>query len=292
MVPFKLPPWKHKLIDTQIKTKDMLVSRYTRHMEMVMKEAVNYIWEHYEKTGRYVVPSLHAMDRVSENFYRDVLTHAYDSSVSEKKAQHSNGETPNVGLRHLSRWPIGIPKSLRSLEKIFRDKRYWPMIMKRSQLITDRIRRLYLKKLQVRFDKIIPDLNAGTITPIEAKAKLSEAWAVTESRIEMIFRTESSTYFSKTQVAFFSGDKDIIGFLFDSIRDIARTPWCRSRHGLIYRPGTKELTDNIPPVHHNCRSHLIPLANTQHNREMLADPRRDPEKVKVVPLPAGWSRSK
>jgi SPP1 gp7 family putative phage head morphogenesis protein len=149
---------------------------------------------------------------------------------------------------------------------------------------------MYLRKLGKKFQSILPKLDTNEMTPQEAKTELLEAWDASKSRVELIFRTETTTYFGKTQVAFFNGEPDIIGFLFDSIRDRSRTAWCKTRHGLVYRPNTKLLTENTPSCHWNCRSHLIPLADTPENRKMLEDPNRDPELKKVEPLPPGWRK--
>lgn len=296
MIPFKTPPWRKKLIDKQYKRKDRVIHTAVQEMEAVMRAAVDYILEHYLKTGRYVAPSLQSMYGVSEGFYRDVIQQAFYSAEEEKAAQTKNEPEEKPRKSRLtkmagSKWPIGIPKSLKGLEKIFRDKRFWPAIMKRSKKITDRVRREYLRKLQIRFDKIVPDLDTNAITPAEAKVELMKAWDASKPRVELIFRTETTTYFGKTQVSFFNGDPEIIGFLFDSIRDTSRTTWCKSRHGLIYKPdstGINGLAYNTPAIHYNCRSHLIPLADNPHNREMVADPKRDPERRSVTPLPPGW----
>lgn len=267
-------------------------------MESAMRDAVDYIMYHYEKTGQFMVPTLNSMYGVSDSFYRDVITAAFHSASKEKEAQRKNEAIPvdknkklQEGFKRMSgKWPTGIPKSLTGLEKIFRDRRYWPKIMKRSKRITDTVRKRYLSKLKIKFDGILPDLDNGIISPQEGKKVLMEAWEATKPRVELIFRTETTTYFGKTQVAFFADDDQIIGFLFDALRDRATTQWCRTRHGLIYRPGTKLLSENTPACHWNCRSHLIPLANIEYNRKLLEDPNRDPENRKVEPLPSGWRK--
>ena len=287
MKPFKTPRWRKHLIDRKYSRQDRVIAEHVKRMDAVMAEAVDYILEHYQKSGRLVLPSLHSMDGVSESFYRDVLHQAFYSSEDEKSSQEKH-EPVKEEVKHLSRLPIGIPKTLVGLEKLFRDRRYWPKIMKRSKMLTDRIRKVYLRKLQTKFKSILPKLDTNDLSPKEARSQLMEAWKATKPRVELIFRTETSTYFGKTQVAFFNGDKDIIGFLFDSIRDRASTIWCRDRHGLVYRPGTKELRINTPACHWMCRSHLIPLADTPENRKLLEDASRNPAHRHVTPLPAGW----
>jgi SPP1 gp7 family putative phage head morphogenesis protein len=265
-------------------------------MEEVMLGAVDYVLEHWEKTGRFVEPTLNKMYAVSNTFYYKVIQDSFKSADIQKKAQEKHEpvkDTNSPSRKRLAKWPLGIPRTLPGLEKIFRDKRYWPKIMKRSQLITDSVRKLYLQKLKIRFNHIIPELHDNRMTPAEAKKELMQAWEASKSRVELIFRTETTTYYGKTQTAFFNGDPQIIGFLFDALRDRATTEWCRSRHGLIYKPGStgiNGLSQNTPACHWNCRSHLIPLTDTPYNRKLLEDPNRDPEKRKVVALPPGWRK--
>lgn len=280
MIPFQIPQWRKKQIHSKFNKQDLIIAHSVSQMEAVMKQAVDYIWYHYKQTGRYAEPSLHSMDQIMDSFYHRVVTQAYHT------AHHEKNEA--IGKKRLAALPKGMPKSLKDLETLFRNKRYWPKIMKRSKILSDRLKKAYLGKLKKKFQSIIPKIQKNEITPENAKKALIEAWDTSKSRVETIFRTETTTYFSKTQTAFFAGDDDIIGFLFDSVRDTARTIWCRDRHGLVYRPNTKLLRQNTPACHWNCRSHLIPLANTEYNRKLLNDPKRDPENVKVAPLPPGW----
>lgn len=246
-----------------------------------MLQAVDYIIGN-SHGGKFAEPPLDAMYDVSESFYRSTITHAHRNAAEDKRAQQ--GKRKLAARRYNS--PI-VPK-LRDLESVFRDRRFWPSMMKRSEQLTERLRRSYLQKLRRKFRDVWPRIQSGDISPDEAKKSMMQAWDASKSRVNTIFRTETTTYFAKTQVAFFEDDDEIIGFLFDSVADSDRTSWCRSRHGLIYRPGTELLRRNTPSCHWHCRSHLIPLANTPHNRRLLEDPDRDPEKRTVVPLPPGW----
>jgi len=233
-----------------------------------------------EGTEHFPQPNLHDMFHVSDTFYKDMITSAYKSSEEEISVQK----------KRMSKLPSGMPKKLDSLDEIFKDKKYFSKIMSRSKVLTERLQKQYMDKLRRKFDEITPMIRNGDITPKEAKSKMMEAWGASKSRVETIFRTETTTYFAKTQTAFFEGNDDIIGYLFDSVSDASRTEGCRSRHGLVYRPGTKLLRDNTPACHWNCRSELIALANTAGNRRMLLDPQRDPSKRSVAPLPRGWRK--
>lgn len=281
--PFTIPTWRKSQIHQKYKRKNKVIRHTVTAMESEMKKAVDLIFEHFEKTGLYVEPSLNGMFAVTDDFYRRCIHEAF---VSAKEEKNDSG-----GHKKLSKGDatVGIPDELKNLDQVFQAKR-WEKVMKRSNKLTKRLRKAYLAKLKKTFNKIAPKIHSGEITPQEAKSALMDSWGASKSRVETIFRTETTNYFGRTQVAFFEDDPEIIGFMFDSVRDTSRTAICKSRHGLIYRPGTKLLKDNTPGLHWNCRSHLIALANTPYNRKLLEDPQRDPNKVSVVKLPPGWKK--
>jgi SPP1 gp7 family putative phage head morphogenesis protein len=283
MVPFKLPLWKKEQIDKTFQRKNMVINKAVHGFEKVMKDGVDYIMYHGIRTGQWYAPSLNELFNISETFYRDVITQAFYSCEDEKKSQKVPQKSKDVphGTKKLAKgkWPFGIPKDLTGLEKIFRDKRRWPLIMKRSVAIVNRVRTQYLGLLQKKFQILVPQFRSGEVTPDQVKEELMKVWQARKARVELIFRTETSTYFGKTQVAFYNSDPDIIGFLFDSVRDTGRTEICRARHGLIFtkeHKGELSLSRNTPALHYNCRSHLIALANTKENVMMLRDDARNP----------------
>ncbi len=280
MKPFDIPTWRRVQIREKFKRKDKVVQKFSRALESVMFDAIDYIMDHAGKTGQWHEPSLNAMYVVSENFYRDVIEEAFHSAKYEKEDQQ--------GRKRLARLPTGLPKNLHDLGQIFNDRKYWQKIMKRSKILTDRLKRQYLQKLKDQFKVLMPRISSGEFSPQDAKMVMKQVWHASKPRVETIFRTETTKYFAETQINYFSDDSDIIGFLFDSVRDSSRTEICRSRHGLVYKPGTKELTKNSPPCHYNCRSHLIALANTEYNRKLVSEQGRNPNSAKVVPLPRGW----
>ncbi len=286
MKPFKLPKRHGFHIKARYRTKDKVINAVVRAMEAEMKKAVDYIFENMiEGSDHFPQPTLNGMDEISDRFYRHVLTEAFHESKKEKPAQV---DAPRK--KKLEKLPVGLPKSLKDMEKVFRDRRYWPTVMKRSKKVTEKLRKAYLEKLRRKFNDVVPRMRSGELTPQEAKKQMMGAWDASKSRVETIFRTETTTYFTKTQIAFFDGDEDIIGFLFDAVKDSSSTSICRSRHGLVYRPGSKLLRENAPPCHYNCRSQFIALANIPSNNKLLSDSSRDPEKRKVTPLPLGWRK--
>lgn len=280
--PFKLPAHHDEEVRREYVRKDRVVTNAVDEMRRVLVRAIDSIVDDFEKTGKYAEPALGSMDTVSEQFYRSVLKAA---AVSVE-----GGRSKPPGMKRLMGAPPKMPKSVASLNSLFRNKRYWARVMKRAKALSSSLRKQYLRRLRFQFGKILPLIESGELAIGDVKKKMMTAWETTKPRVETIFRTETTNYFAQTQVAFFDGDDDIIGFLFDSVKDQARTEICRSRHGLVYKPGTKALRENTPACHYNCRSHLIALANTAFNRKLVGDRSRDPALVSVVPLPRGWRK--
>lgn len=280
MKPFKLSP-KH---DIQIRKRERrqssLVHGIVSEMESVMLSAIESIVQAMGGSDTMEEPTLNGMFQVSKTFYKKVHESAFDACEQEKRSQFDR--------KRLAKAPPKMPKDFQKFDKIFQERKYWKRVIKRSDLLTERLRKAYLQKLRRSFAEVLPQIRSGEMTPNDAKKYMRTAWDSSKSRVETIFRTETTNYFGTAQVNFFESDPEIIGFLFDSLRDSETTGICRSRHGLVYRPGSKELRENTPALHWNCRSHLIALANTPANLKMLNDPSRDPRNRVVVPLPPKW----
>lgn len=275
--PFKLTPHQARQQARDLDTKDQLIAKTQKAMNLVLRDGIEQVYASYVKTGRYKEPNLEKMYGVSESFYREIV------KAAVKSCQRQDPK------KKLAAIPQGdLPDGPAALDKVLKNRRYWRQVIARSKYLTKKAKQAYLDRLKKQFKKILPILELGDMSPKEVKNKIAEAWNSGKARTETIFRTEATRYFATSQVKYFEGSSLIIGFLFDSVRDTSRTNWCRSRHGLVYRPDTTKLELNTPPCHWNCRSHLIPLVDDKENREMLKDPARDPDKVKVVPLPTGW----
>jgi len=288
LTPFRIPAWRKRAIDAKFNRKDRIANQAVRAMEKAMLEAIDLSVEASFNIGEFVEPDLSQMFIISDTFYKHIVEGALSAARDEEAAA--------VGKKRLAAKKIpgtGIPNDLRFLEKFFRDQEWqksWKRIKKRSNALTERLRKAYVQKLRRKFRDLMPRVRDGKLSVGEAKRDMQQAWNASKARVDMIFRTESTKYFTEVQVKYYQNDPAIIGFLFDSIRDSSRSDICRTRHGLVYRPDTALLQKNSPPCHPNCRSHLIPLANTPENLKMLADPSRDPSRVKVAPLPRGWNK--
>jgi SPP1 gp7 family putative phage head morphogenesis protein len=283
--PFRLPAWRKNQIEEKYRRKRAVASSAAREINRVLERATESIIEQAIRQGRFVEPDLSELDQVGKRFYLRVIESGWRAAaVEEREIKASSSK------QRLANLPKGRIRPLEFLVDLFKDQNTWPSILKRSQTLMDRLRRGYLRKIKRKFEEVVPRMLSGEASPSEVKKELTEAWQASHSRVENIFRTETTRYFTETQLSYFGDSDEIIGFLFDSVGDSGRSPWCTTRHGLVYRPGTELLRKNAPPCHWSCRSHLIPLANTESNRRLLADPDRDPAHRTVEPLPAGWER--
>lgn len=274
---FRLP---QKVIDfnkRKFKRQDKVASEAVEAMEKIMKQAVAEIMTAAPK-GVWPIPSLSGMENVSWNYSKSAIEAGFHSARDEANVAEQ--------LMEPKRRMAGKPKvpPARDLEKLLGNRAFMRKIFSRSKAISEKLRKAYLKKLKKTWDRIVPAMLEGQVSPAEVKVAMEDTWKASKSRVKTIFTTESTNYFADVQVAYFNDQPQILGFLFDSVVDSARTAICRSRHGLVFPPNSKLLRDNTPALHFNCRSHLIALANTPSNRKMVEDPQRDPTKRKLVPL--------
>lgn len=324
--PFPLPAWRKRLDRQRFQRQQSVIRSTCDAMEAVMRDACLEVVRVALATGEFRAPDLSGFDPISRQFYWRVIGEAFRQAESEKASMKGRRKLssplpgapesrqggapgdPGANARPLSRVRLlappgaspegvrrlaGLPSGkvpLRQLVAFFQDKRRWGPIDRRRQKLIDRLRKAYLLKLQRKFREVVPSMLSGEKSPAKAQEELMEAWHASRARVGTIFDTETTKYFCQTQVAFFEGDPEIIGFLFDSVRDTSRTEICRCRHGLIFKPGSKLLRANTPALHWRCRSHLIALADTEYNRKLLEDPERDPERKTLVPLPKGWKK--
>lgn len=277
---FHLRARKQAAVDQAIRVQDAIVYTYAGKMLDALKRAVEPALEAAVAGGKVPELSLNAVDRVAEEFLIATVRQAFVS------ARHQF--TADLPIKRLGKIKPDLPPDAHSLAALFRNRKAWDVMLKKNRRYAQGIKRAYFKKLRAHFQEIMPKLTSGEITIMEAKQSLEKAVEATGARVNTIFRNETTSYFAEAQINYFDGEPGILGFLFDSVRDSGRTDICRSRHGMVLKPGTKELLKNRPACHHGCRSHLIPLADTPENRKLVQDPSRQPANRTLVPLPRGW----
>ncbi|WP_222427924.1 minor capsid protein [Sporomusa sp. KB1] len=118
----------------------------------------------------------------------------------------------------------------------------------------------------------------------ETIAAMSNLAKVNVRRAELITTTESTYVYNRGRLAGFH-DADVDYLRFSATLDNRTSAQCRSRHGLVLRMGSAELSANIPPLHGRCRSVLSPLFS-KYQPEYITPSSTDWSKV--APLPKGW----
>lgn len=248
----------------------------------VMRSYLDQAFDHNSDVT--VTANIDWLDDLLLQHMRATLTHAYKGARREHR--HMGGK-----VVRLSRYPDPkVPRSLRELVKVWDDMRKRDRLSARSQRIFDKVKKTYLKRVQSIWDRYGNDWRSGeTNSKALARDKLDRLMNQTSRRVKMVIETETTYYNNKARRAYYDAAPEVTHYLYLAVRDHATTPWCKSRHGMVFVKGTKLLENNTPPIHWNCRSEIVPLTlqNPVHYR-MIMDPKRDPTKHKLVALPKGW----
>lgn len=77
-------------------------------------------------------------------------------------------------------------------------------------------------------------------------------------------RTISAQVLNRSRQDFFDDNEFVVAYQYSAILDGRTSAWCRGLHGKIFRKGKEP----VPPIHHNCRSVLIPITGFE---EFTAD---------------------
>lgn len=115
----------------------------------------------------------------------------------------------------------------------------------------------------------------------EAIANLLEK---NKNRARLITTTETTYAYNRGRLTSYHGN-DVDYVRFSAVMDMRTSPQCRSRHGLVMRLDSPELSGNIPPLHGRCRSVLSPLFS-KYQPELITSETTDWSHV--TPLPKGW----
>jgi SPP1 gp7 family putative phage head morphogenesis protein len=278
---FRLSARKQASVKAAILIQEAIVNRFAALVLLELRGTISKVLDAALDGGKMPEINLDGIDVVAKDFLLTTIRQAFIHARHQKHA--------DLPVKRLAAYPKAkIPLDSRSLRDLFRNRKAWDVMLKRNRKYANGIKRAYLQKLRRHFNEVMPKVLSGEMTLAEAKQGLEKAVNATGPRVTTAFRTETTNYFAEAQVSYFSSDPEILGFLFDSVLDSARSKICRSRHGMVLLPGTAALKKNTPSCHPNCRSHLIPLADTPENRKLVKESSRQPENRSLVPLPKGW----
>lgn len=206
--------------------------------------------------------------------------------IAIEEAQEAEKDKPRV---HLAQGKI-TSGALRKAWAEYRKKR---KPGKRQAAIAKKMRDRYLNAVKKWWEKRSEDFREGKVYDQKAvkKALINEV-KLPSSQAQTIVRTETTRYQNEVRTQIYEQSEDITHFLFMAIRDTRTTKWCKTRHGIVLKKGTKIYDTTRPPLHWNCRSELLPLDkdNPVHER-IIADESRKPENRSLAPLPKEFKRS-
>jgi len=146
----------------------------------------------------------------------------------------------------------------------------------------------YLKATQSWYRRASEPLRRGEIQKKDLGKALAQQVKAPLARAKTIVNTETTKYWNEGRQAFYGGQEQVTHFLFVAIRDHRTTPWCKTRHGLVYDKDDPEIP---PPLHYNCRSEILPLTPlSSRHQTLIQDKSRARRNNRPEPLPKGWKR--
>lgn len=193
---------------------------------------------------------------------------------------------------------LAFPRSLREVMRLYDLWRKGKFTPRQAIKYAKEMKSKYLQAVQGAWKKHSEEFReGGEQTQIEVREIIKKRAKTTVARAQTIVRTETTRYYNKARIDYYSQAEDVTHYLFMAVRDKATTPWCmpketngkRGRHGLVYAKAGQLLKKESPPCHYNCRSELLPL--NKHNpshRKLIEDPAIRRANVKCYPLPTGW----
>jgi len=186
--------------------------------------------------------------------------------------------------------PIKIPSNPKEL------RLWWDLVRHfkappRIQILADKIKWAYIRKVQSIWTKIGEDFREGKVwNQSIIREEMKKIVGVVRSRAHTIVATETTRYFNQATVNYYAKNSAITHYLFIAVRDHKTTPWCKTRQGLIYEKDSAVFIKEQPPCHWRCRSRVVPLSpfNPKH-KLLIADKSIQRKNNKPAPLPEGWN---
>lgn len=259
---------------------DRWKSAFLNYLQSCSRELVYFLERDDE------MPDLSGLDftNLVMGSYFDVMKVAAETANSHLELLHDPS-------RHFAKQKgLQLPRSLGSIRELYdlwQTKGYVP---KHQQVLADKIKATYLKKVQDVWERYSGDWRNGKNGVVEdLKAEMQQAARVGYSRASTIVETETTNHYNRVRREIYDQSPDVVAYLFVAVRDHATTKWCKSRNGLVYHRGDPHLILETPAIHWNCRSEILPL--TRFNPRHLAlinDPSLDRRNNRCEPLPKGW----
>lgn len=247
----------------------------------------------FEKYDKQVTSSLLDSGKIPNLDFVDFYFH-HAMAVSEEAVKTASTQQEITSKIHLSSSPPPpkLPRTLSKLQDLWDMYRKKGQVPRRVQVLSDRVKKAYVKKCQSVWDKYSRDFRSGKKPDMhEALKVIKKASDGVYSRAKMIVETETTNYYNRVRRATYDESPDVTHYLFLSIRDNAVTKWCSTRHRLVYAKDDPLTDSETPAIHWNCRSEMVPLSkyNPRHAR-IIADKSKWRRNRNPEPLPVGWRK--
>jgi SPP1 gp7 family putative phage head morphogenesis protein len=196
----------------------------------------------------------------------EILGEHYFESALQALRSMLRGEPIHLVRANSKTSRTRVPKSLRQKElkeRIARWTKEWRKWRKTHRLPGDlkkkarEIREEYLKSVRRVFRERGPEFEKAD--PEEIKRAIIEGTKMPAANAATMVRTNTTWYQNQVRRDFYDQVPDVTHYLFLAIRDAATTKWCETRHGLVYAKGDPLVDKEMPPIHWNCRSEMLPL---------------------------------
>lgn len=194
--------------------------------------------------------------------------------------------------------PVTIPKRLtkkkRTLKDLIAERAAWRKGKRKPNAPKGYAKSMkdeYLKGIHKYWKKHADDFLEGKVyNQDEALKKLTEDLDMGVPQAKTIIRTETTRHYNEVRKEFYDGVPDVTHYLFICIRDHRTTDWCKTRDGLVYSKKSKFLPREMPPIHWNCRSELLPLDPDNPKHKLLIDDKgQSRDNHTPTPLPRGFN---
>lgn len=263
------------------KKQEHLEAHWRRIMKQRTEEITRELIANAAKTGRFQSQLV--------DFEDIVMRHSFE--VMKSGIRSTRTATPIRNEYLAAPPPSRIPKSLKELQKLWDQWRTKKKLPPRQKKIAEKLKKNYLSKVESTWKKQnAAFLDGATTSKTEAVQAMAEAADVSYSYAKMTVDTETTYYYNKVRRDIYDQSDDITHYLFIAVRDHATTPWCKTRHGLVYKKGDPLLDKETPPIHWNCRSEILPLSpHNPNHAKIIQLASRQRRNNKCAPLPPGWT---
>jgi SPP1 gp7 family putative phage head morphogenesis protein len=241
------------------------------------------------------ITSKGTIDIPRKPFIEFFLRHYIETAGLAMDSYHDEMEVVLPEEKRLARLPLSF-KQIRQIYDRYRTTGKVPKALKKQ---ADKLRDLYLNKVQSVWKKYSEDFRAGDeFNQHNVLRKIKDAADVVQSRAQTIVRTSTTNFYNDTRREIYDQSDAVTHYLFLAIRDQGTTVWCtdkvvrgkRGRHGLVYDKSDPITQKETPACHWNCRSEMVPLSpyNPRHLR-LIQDESLWRRNNVCHPLPPGWA---